>query len=325
MTRIFSAIRADLIRGATKVALLKQLIESHRRRNHRANWSTEYRVRFETTSLVVLVNKGLGDNAVAKQICEAFLVSCAETGDPRLGKVVITAGAWPQNFGIERGDHNVYWWWSMGGRTDWLDVFLEDINVKPDLIACLSQPCVEYATRLGFKTLLLPLATGSAFRPLDLSRSGIGYAGSRGHKDSEQEDVIILPFVCNPDFEWVHDLPTLNDVSNFYNRKQIILGMTEVFQERTGMVNARFFEVLATGTPFIIHRNRGLKEVLGFNYPYQSSSASESKTLAEGILGDYKRHLEASKEYQRIVSTQHTFLVRLRTLMASLRDAEEKR
>jgi hypothetical protein len=303
---------------AAKLPLGRRLVEFRRLRARQDTWSTVHRATFGKTSLALLTNIGLGDIAVAGQICNAFTALCQNAGDPKLGKIVITAGAWPTDFVIEAGDHQVYWWWSMAGRADWLDFFLDKINIKPSVVACLSEYCLNYARRLGCNTVYLPLAAGPDFTDLNLPRKGIGYAGSKGHKDLRQESIIIDPFSGNSEFDWVHDLPTLRDVSKFYNRKQVVLGMTETFQEQAGMVNARFFEVLATGTPFIIHKHRALSQVLGSEYPFQSGSATQTKELCQELLGDYKRHLARFAEYQQLVATQHTYRHRLESLFAFL-------
>jgi hypothetical protein len=291
----------------------------HRRQQRK--WTTVHRATASKSSLAVFTNIGLGDVAVAEQICQAFRRYCDEAGDPGIGELVITAGAWPPHFGVERGDHNVYWWWSMNGREDWLDAYLAKINVPPDVVACLSGWCTNYAKNLGCRTITLPLAAGTAFTPLSLPREGVGYAGSKLHKDAKQVECMISPFVGTPGFEWVCDLPTLDDVGAFYNRKQIVLGMTESFQEKAGMVNARVFEVLATGSPFIIHRHRALQEVFGFDYPYQSASADQTRAMAQDILTDYEKHLAVFTRYQALIAEEHTYLKRIANLVTFLKDA----
>jgi hypothetical protein len=297
----------------------KSYVQAHRLRRTQRDWTTSHRSKFGKSSVSVFTTIGIGDAMIANQFCEAFLQYCQERGDPNLGHIVVTAGAWPPHFQPVRGDHNVYWWWSMSGREDWLDYYVNTICVQPDVIACLSSWCSTYAQRLGFKTLDLPLAVGPHFMPLSARRSGVGYGGSKSHKDMNQIETIIGPFVNDPTFEWVDHLKTPQDLNAFYNRKQLILGMTETHQERTGMVNNRVFEVLATGTPFIVHGHRALTEILGFEYPYQSRDPKETRRLAEHILRCYSEALDQFELYRQRIKDSHTYQNRITTLIGFLK------
>lgn len=282
------------------------------------DWSTVHSSRFGKTEFSMFTSVGLGDVMIAKQICKEFVTYCEQHGDPQLGRIVITAGAWPKGFKVTEGDHNVYWWWSMNGQDDWLETYLAAVNVQPDVVACLSSWCVNYASKVGCRTLYLPLAVGESFQPLQRLRSGVGFAGSKGHKDSPQMEAIVAPFMDQPGFEWATNLSTSGQLSEFYNRKQLTLGMTEIYQEKTGMVNNRVFEVLATGTPFIIHRHRALEEVLEHDFPYQSDSAAQTRRLSEEIFADYPKHLTIFEHYQRIIDSKHRYQHRLGTLLTFL-------
>lgn len=290
-------------------------IQEKRKRRRQQDWTAVHRERFGRTRLSIYTNVGLGDVMITRQLCEEFRRYCELRGDPRAGHIVVSAGAWPLEFSIERGDHNVYWWWSMNGRDNWLDQYLAAADPKPDVVACLSSWCCQYATHLGARTLYLPLAVGAHFRDPGLSRSGIGFAGSKGHKDSQQVADIVGPFLDDPEFTWASGLSTPRQLCEFYAGKKIVLGMTEKFQERAGMVNNRVFEVLATGTPFILHRHRSVEEVLGVAFPYQSSSAEETKALAHEILGNYPKHAAVFAEYRRTVEEKHLYQHRFDALM----------
>ena len=296
----------------------REWLASRRLQQRQRDWSTVHSARFGKTEFSLFTNVGLGDIMIARQICREFVKYCEQHGDPRLGRIVITAGAWPENFRIAQGDHNVYWWWSMNGRDGWLEKYLAGVNVKPDVVACLSSWCCKYAETAGCRVLYLPLAVGEAFQPLRVPRSGVGFAGSKGHKDSPQVSSILGPFLDRPDFEWVTGLSTPEQLSEFYNRKSIVLGMTEIYQEKTGMVNNRVFEVLATGTPFIIHRHRALEEVLGHQYPYQSDTPEQTRQIASEVLAEYTKHLEIFEHFQQMVKAKHTYQHRLHTLMQFL-------
>jgi hypothetical protein len=93
--------------------------------------------------------------------------------------------------------------------------------------------------------------------------------------------------------------------------------MTERLQEEMGMVNNRVFEVLATDTPFLLHRHRELEKLLGFAYPWQASNAAEAKSLGDEALNapyvlDFFRQAGAS------VREQHSWQKRILELTAVL-------
>lgn len=290
-------------------------LESRRLQQRQRDWSTVHRETAGTTTLSVLTTVGMGDVMVAKQLCQEFARHCQTHGDPKLGHIVLTGGAWPLEFKLLQGDHNVYWWWSMNGQDDWLDRYLHQASIKPDVIACLSSWCCRSAEAAGIKALYLPLAVGEHFKPLDLARKGIGYGGSKGHKDVEQVAIVIGPFTNDADFEWASGFTTPQQINEFYNRKSIVLGMTEKYQEKAGMVNNRVFEVLASGTPFILHRHRALEEVLEQPYPYQCDTPERSRALANEILADYPKHLAVFDQYRRTVDAKHRYRHRLKTLI----------
>ena len=84
------------------------------------------------------------------------------------------------------------------------------------------------------------------------------------------------------------------------------------------MVNNRVFEVLATGTPFILYSHRAVNEVLGFDFPFQSSSPEETLELAGRIVADYTHHLELFASYGKQVVARHTYDRRIATLIDCL-------
>jgi hypothetical protein len=303
----------------TSSSLGRNWLDSRRLRQRQRDWSVVHQETFATTTLSVLTTIGLGDVVIAEQLCEEFARYCKDYGDPRLGRIVITAGALPPEFKPPKGDHRLYWWWSMNGQDDWLDRYVSQTKEKPQVVACLSSWCCRYAQALGLRTLYLPLAAGESFQPLGFERAGIGYAGSKGHKDVEQVAALLDPFAGDGTLEWVTGLKGATQINEFYNRKSIVLGLTERYQEKAGMVNNRVFEVLASGTPFIVHRHRALEEIMEQPYPYQSGSADQSRSLAREIMADYPRHLEIFDGYRRIVDAKHRYKHRLKTMIDYLR------
>lgn len=318
-------LRRAIVQLLEKTPGVGGAIQRRRQQQRQRDWATLFTADTGGTQLYFYTTIGLGDVMIARQFVEAFEEYAKTHGDPKLGSVVISAGAWDTGFQLREADHVVYWWWSMARQDDWLEHYLAHVDVKPHVVACLSNYCVGHARSLGQNALLMPLAVGRHFRPTGVPRQGIGFGGSKGHKDSDQERAIVRPFVDRPDFEWVDNLKTPQDLAAFYNRKQIVLGMTETRQERTGMVNNRVFEVLATATPFILYRHRAVNEVLGFEFPYQSDSAERTLAMASDILADYPRHLDVFAGYSRQVLANHTYDNRIATLIECLRGLRGRR
>jgi hypothetical protein len=307
-----------MIKALVRSLLPAGYLAERERRRAQVNWTEQLTAAAGGTKITFCIPKGLGDRMIARQFLEEFesLGSMQKLGLPP--RVVIVAGAWSPKFMAPKGDLNLYWWWSMGGRRDWLAHYASEINVRPDLVLCLSDKCAHEAKALGFETLLLPLGVGRHFQPpRNSSREGIGYAGSKGHKDAAQMEVIIGPFQHRSDFRWVDNLGSPAELADFYGSCALVLGMTERLQEEMGMVNNRVFEVLATDTPFLLHRHRHLENLLGFEYRWQASSADEAHALGEEALNapdvfDFFRQAGAS------VREKHSWRERLLKLSTHL-------
>lgn len=278
-------------------------------------------VQSQRTRVSIWDNNGLGDRMITRQLALGWECYFRTHGDPELGNIAIIGGVWEPSFKIPTPDHLIYWWWSMGRRDDWLEFFTKHFSIRPSLICCLSQDCIRTATALGYSTLYLPLAAGNEFQPGSAVRRGIGYAGSRGHKDDGQTNAIVRPFMESAlcPLEWVDDLTTASELAAFYNRKQVALGMTERFQEEAGMVNNRVFEALATETPLIVYRHRNISETLGIGqYPYQSSCPHETAWLAEDLARRPEQHREFLREISQHIRKRHTYENRITALCEHL-------
>jgi hypothetical protein len=303
-----------VIKSLARALVPASILKERERRVAQRNWTVQLEATAGGTRITFCIPSGLGDRMIARQFLEEFeaLAEFRSLGLPP--HVVIVAGAWRPEFTAPRGDLNFYWWWSMGGRRDWLSHFLSGINVKPDAILCLSRFCEQEAQSLGLRTIYLPLGVGRHFQPPAVnSRCGIGYAGSKGHKDPEQEATVLGPFLEREDFHWVDNLKSPQELSAFYGERALVLGMTERLQEEMGMVNNRVFEVLATDTPFIIHRHRALEEVLGVDFPWQAGTRGEAEELAEELLGDGEAVLHF-RELGAVVRERHSWRRRIEEL-----------
>ncbi|MFC6988728.1 glycosyltransferase [Haloplanus sp. GCM10025708] len=265
--------------------------------------------------------QGLGDMMIIRQFGRAFADYLRDVGDPELGKVVVSCGGYKATFNPEPGDVNCYWWWSFGPKDDepaeYLDFYLDEVSVEPDVILCLSERCKKEASQRGFDTVYLPLGT-QAFEPLGVERSGLGYAGSRYHKDRSKSEPVLGPYGDRDDFEWVSHFVTPTQLNLWYNTKLVTFGLTKEGQRRWGMVNNRVFETLASGTPFILESHPTVEDVLGFEFPYQTSSREETLELTTDVLENPDQHLERFRSYAETVREEHSYDERVRTLVSHL-------
>jgi len=87
-----------------------------------------------------------------------------------------------------------------------------------------------------------------------------------------------------------------------------------------GMVAGRVFETLASGTPMIQYRHRELQNVLGFPYPYQTSSREETERLLEKMFHDYPKTLAIFRKYAGFVKNYHSYMRRIEVLFNKLEE-----
>lgn len=271
----------------------------------------------------VLQGTGLGDLMILRQFGRALHDYLVENPDPELGDVVITTGAMSPAFNPDRGDVNLYWWWSFGQLDDspeqYLDDYLDKVTVPPDIVLCPSERTEREAQQAGFDTLRFPLGTYSFEPRATPDRDGLGYAGSPNHKDDEKQARVIGPYADTPAFEWVTHFRFPEELNLWYNRKLATFGLHKEGQRRWGLVNNRVFETIASGTPFVLEAHPTVDDVLGFEYPYQTESRAETRDLVEEIREDPEGTLEEFREYSRRVREDHDYRRRVETLVEYLR------
>ncbi len=262
---------------------------------------------------------GLGEQAIVDGLGEAFLRYC-EAEDPRLGRIVLSIGVNATSFFPYKGDLNL--WWAFGDHKRIVEDHFERTTVKPDLLLCPSRIIQEIVKSHGLPSLYLPFGASDRFKPLNLQRKGLGYAGNP-LKPTEQYAILLDPFKDRADFEWSskhRDDPylTLEQLNEFYNRKQIVFGMIGGHCQNLHLIPNRMYETLASGTPFITGRY-DLEDTFSFKYPYMTDSREETVGLVDEVLADYPRHLAVFAEYSRNVREKHSLDVRLKTLMEHLK------
>lgn len=284
--------------------------------------SGENRFEYEAAdTTVTLHGYGLGDLMIIRQFGRALQGYFADHGDPELGEIVIATGGHHAAYHPDDGDVNLYWWWSFGGHDDepdgYLKQYVEEAAVEPDVILCPSDRCLNEAQQLGYETLYLPLGT-QAFEPLGFRRSGLGYAGSKGHKRPEKQQRLFGPYYDSDDLEWVSHFVYPEQLNSWYNTKQVTFGLHKEGQRQWGMVNNRVFETLASGTPFVLETHPVVDDVLGFEYPYQSSSPEETRELVERIRANPDEVAAEFESYAHHVREEHSYDQRVRTLIDHL-------
>lgn len=260
------------------------------------------------TSLTMYIFQiGIADQQAVEQFTEAFDEFVGES-DPGWGDVVIAAGIHDQVFHPHKGDVNLYWWWSGSDREDWLEYYAEEATVRPSAILCTSRKMLDHAKAKGYKAAYMPVATGKEFFPMDLPRLGVGYCGTRNHKDREQVRCMVPPGT-----EWRTLIPGGRpELNEWYNSKAVCVGMTATVTESWGIVPSRTYEVLAGANPYVTYRHWDMERTLGFDYPYQSSSPEETCHWIEELTRDPRE--EEFRHYSEIVLRDHTWTNRVHTL-----------
>lgn len=265
---------------------------------------------------------GGGDEMMVRQLGRAFRDYVRRDGDPGLGTITFVSGGFGPFCDHRPGDYNVYWWYSFGPMDDSPSRFHEEVlvpnlQVDLDLVLCGSKRIQREADQLGYDTLYLPIGT-YGFDSLEIDREGFGYAGSKGHKSEAKVQEIMGPYLGRDDFEWVSHYTMPEELNLWYNTRFLTFGLTKEGQRRWGVVNSRVFEVLASGTPFVIEDHPTLEDVLGFDYPYQAEDREDVEEMVEEMMADPEDTLAEFREFSRRVRSDHCYTGRLDRVFSAL-------
>jgi len=267
-----------------------------------------------------LFGSGLGEYTMFQQIGDSFLGMVDAGKDPELGRVMIGLGHSDTAFMVYKGDYNVVWTWALPEYK--LQPYLNRLLCKPDLFMSNEPRINEIMEHSGYKTLRMCSGVNPRFfYPMNLERKGIGYCGV-DNKGKDQRDIIIKP-AQKYDFEWISRFGDrfleITELNEWYNSKEIVLGMIHDDRQNISYMPTRVPETLASGTPLLTYRIHNLKDSLGFEYPYQSSSAEETAEMLEKMLNEYNAVLEEVRKYSEYVVEKHSYEKKLNQIFEELR------
>lgn len=261
---------------------------------------------------------GMGDQAVMAQLGNTFL----KAEDPELSRIILSLGASKVSEKPFKGDVNV--WWAYDNNPDFIQHYLQHTTVKPDLALACSKRLFDALESAGLNTMLLPLAVGEDFKPLNLEREGYGYAGGDS-KSVEQKQLMLEPFLNRSDFEWhgckaSDEWFTETKLNEWYNRKRIVFGLSNLNCSYWHQIGNRIFETYASGTPIIFPRHPGFMETFGFPQPYPVDKIGDAERLAYLIEKDYPKHVKTCEALSAIIRSKHTYNDRLEKLFKRLKE-----
>lgn len=264
---------------------------------------------------------GLGEQTMFIQIGTSFLEMVDEGNDPKLGRIMFSMGHGLMAFQPYKGDHNVIWTWAM--RPHQIDIYLNGITCHPDLFIINQKEINKIIESKGIKTITMQSAgvNPKHFFPMNKPREGIGFCGIDS-KGEEQKRIVIEPARAY-NFEWMNktkdDFRSVRELNEWYNNKQIVLGMVHKERGSYKYVPTRVPETLASETPLIISKLYELEENMGFDYPYQTTSAKQTKYWIDYILDDYDSVQKEMGKYAKIVREKHNYKNILNTIFEELK------
>ena len=104
---------------------------------------------------------------------------------------------------------------------------------------------------------------------------------------------------------WKGILP-VNEIHALYSSSNVVLGMTEDRQRRSGMINNRVFEALSCGACFISEYFSELENVFG-DLIFYSREKGDTKSTIEKILQDSERMINHRKKTVSFIKENHTY------------------
>lgn len=266
---------------------------------------------------------GLGDQACMAQIGDCFLSMVEEGKDPKLGRIMFSLGKSLTSFMPYRGDHNIVWAWGL--QADELEEYLNKFQVKPEWVLSPYDEILDKSEELGLHKMKWWSGVNPRFfKPLKgkvPKPKKYGYAGLP--KSRKQQEIVLKPAMEKGELEWITKDPTTKflpivELNKWYNSKRILFGMVDEERHNMTFVPTRFFETIASGTPFITYKINGVYKHSGIRYPYMTTSAEETAELIDKIEGNYYDIRKRFRKWSKHIREKHSYKVRLTDLFEKL-------
>lgn len=266
---------------------------------------------------------GLGDQSAMSQIGDCFLSLIDEGKDPQLGRIMMSLGKGATSFIPYKGDHNIVWAWGL--KPEELKEYLDKFQTKPQWVLSPYKALLDEAESLGYRALkFLSGVNPRFFKPLPGRRTKPGDYGFAGlPKSKEQQRIVLEPAMENGELEWITKNPhkefkTLVELNAWYNTKRILFGMVDEDRHDMTFVPTRFFETLASGTPLITYRIKGIEEHTGIRYPYMTTCKEETDYWIYHIEENYYQVMSNIKKWGKHIRDKHSYKTRLMELFSTL-------
>lgn len=266
---------------------------------------------------------GLGEGTLAQQLGDSFLSLVDEGKDPHLGRVMWSLGYSPASMRPFKGDLNLVW--SYGVSPEGLSEALEGfVNVRPDVILSPHKELREKAVELGMRSHHIHAGVGRFFKPLNIERTGVGFAGL-DNKGEDQKYVVLQPAIDRGLLDWrsrnKEDLwMTVEQLNNFYNSLMVTFGMVDKTRQHIDYMPSRIFETLASDTPIITQKLHDFRKAMGFDYPYQTTSYEETEEMMDYIIDNQEEVLKEISKYGAYVRKNHNYKKKLSELFEELKN-----
>jgi hypothetical protein len=264
---------------------------------------------------------GMGEQSMMMQMGKAFL----KASDPELGRIMLSLGSSKIAEKPFKGDFNV--WWAYDNNPDFIQHYLERATVKPDLTLACSKHLLTALNEADLNTMLLPMATGEDFKPLNLTRTGTGYCGG-DTKSLEQKQLMLTPFLNRSDFEWhgrkaSDEWFTETKLNEWLNSKQVVFGLSNLNCSFWHQISNRIFDTYASSTPLIFPRHPGFEETFGFEQPYPVDKIGDVERWTYLIEKDQGKHLKKCRSLSNMVLEVHSYSNRLDKLFKMLKEMKK--
>jgi hypothetical protein len=214
--------------------------------------------------------------------------------------------------------------WSYGVTEDQLEGKLNEFTgLRPEVVLSPHKPIRDKAKELGLKGLHMHAGVGRFFKPLNLERTKVGFAGL-DNKGARQRRIVLGPALDRGILEWKSRTQSspylpLDEFNEYYNTLKLTFGMVPEERHDVDYMPSRIFETLATRTPIITYKLKNFEKNMGFKYPYQTTSYEETEAYMDYILENQEEVQEEMIWYSNYVKEFHSYERKLSKLFKELK------